>query len=222
MVAVTDDDFETLADSELSWRKLELHALAKELESAANRHGKGPMVRALTRGMATLLYAHWEGYCKAIFEAYLKLILRRKPRVSESADRLVLAHTQQLFRRIESGDSAAMEELISIARGTSTQRLRISQDKVVDTKSNLRYQVLENITSALGIPIANLITKKNMIDVQLCDTRNEIAHGRANFPSPQETLELHRNVLAMMEEIRDVTIGQVRSKGYRAISPAST
>lgn len=215
MSAVTDDDFETLADSELSWRKLELHALAKELESAARSHASGPKVRALTRGMATLLYAHWEGYCKAVFEGYLKLIIRRKPRVSEAADRLILAHAQQIVRRIESGDDAALSELVDIARGTSTQRLRISLDKVIDTKSNLRFQILDNITSSLGIPISSLVTKKNLIDVQLCDTRNEIAHGRASFPDPSEILALHRSVIAMMEEIRDLTIGQVRAKGYR-------
>ncbi|WP_174189948.1 MAE_28990/MAE_18760 family HEPN-like nuclease [Nocardia barduliensis] len=219
MTAVTDDDFESLADSELGWRKIELHAFAKELERATRGHTAGPTARALTRGMATLLYAHWEGYCKAVFEAYIKLILKRKPLVSEAADRLVLAHTQHILRRIDSGDSEALTELVSIARGTSTQRLRISQDKVVDTKSNLRFQVLESITTSLGIPIANLMTKKNLIDIQLCDTRNEIAHGRASFPDPRETLELHRNVIAMMEEIRDVTIGQVRSKGYRVSPP---
>ncbi|MEV0331878.1 MAE_28990/MAE_18760 family HEPN-like nuclease [Nocardia sp. NPDC050717] len=215
MTAVTDDDFETLADGELGWRRIELHAFAKELERATKGHSTGPTARALTRGMATLLYAHWEGYCKAVFEAYIKLILKRKPRVSEAADRLILAHTQQILRRIDSGDSEALTELVAIARGTSTQRLRLNQDKVVDTKSNLRFHTLESITSSLGIPITNLITKKNMIDTQLCDTRNEIAHGRANFPDPNEILELHRNVIAMMEEIRDVTIGQVRSKGYR-------
>ncbi|WP_131810481.1 MAE_28990/MAE_18760 family HEPN-like nuclease [Mycolicibacter heraklionensis] len=215
MSTVTDDDFESLADGELGWRRLELHALAKELEKAASAHGSGPTVRALTRGMSTLLYAHWEGYCKAVFTAYLKLILRRRPLVSEAADRLILAHTQQIVRRIDSGDTDALGELVAIVRGTSTQRLRISQDKIVDTKSNLRFQVLEDITSALGIPLTDLITKKNLIDVQLCDTRNEIAHGRASFPSPQETLDLHRNVVAMMEDIRDVTIGQVRLKGYR-------
>ncbi len=68
--------------------------------------------------------------------------------------------------------------------------------------------------TTLSLPIADFALKKNLIDKQLCDNRNEIAHGRASFPSAAETLELHRKVIEMMEEIRDVTIGQVRIKGY--------
>lgn len=164
--------------------------------------------------MSTLLYAHWEGYCKTVFEEYVRLIVRRKPLLVDAADSLVIAHTQQVLRRIESGDSDAISELVSIARGSSKQRLRITRDKIVDTRSNLRYQVLESIMKSLSLPIADLVLKKNLIDKQLCDNRNEIAHGRASFPSAAETLELHMTVIEMMEEIRDVTIAQVRMKGY--------
>ncbi|WP_368732157.1 MAE_28990/MAE_18760 family HEPN-like nuclease [Tsukamurella sputi] len=164
--------------------------------------------------MTTMLYAHWEGYCKTLFEEYIRLVLKRKPLLADSADGLVVAHTQHLLRRIESGDKQANLELAELARGGSTQRLRVNRDKVVDTKSNLRYVVLESIMTTLNLPLQDLALKRNMIDRQLCDSRNEVAHGRASFPSASETLTLHQMVIEMMEEMRDTAIGQIRCRGY--------
>ncbi|MDP0400382.1 MAE_28990/MAE_18760 family HEPN-like nuclease [Tsukamurella strandjordii] len=214
MAAVTDDEFETLLDEEMGWRRIELQALATRLQSEANTNPTSPIARALTRSMSTLLYAHWEGYCKAVFEAYMKLILKRKPLVCDAADSLAVAHIQQLLRRIESGDSAATDSLLSMVRGKSSERIRLNSEKIVDTKSNLRYRVLSDIMRSLNIPIDEFELKRNLIDVQLCDARNEIAHGRASFPPANEVLALHINVVEMMESMRDLSIGQVRTKRY--------
>ncbi|MFT4043823.1 MAG: MAE_28990/MAE_18760 family HEPN-like nuclease [Gordonia sp. (in: high G+C Gram-positive bacteria)] len=214
MAAVTDDEFETLLDEEMGWRRVELQALATRLQSEANTNPTSPIARALTRSMSTLLYAHWEGYCKTVFEAYMKLILKRKPLVCDVADSLAVAHIQQLLRRIESGDPAGTDSLLSMVRGTSSERIRLNSEKIVDTKSNLRYKVLSDIMRSLDIPIDEFELKRNLIDVQLCDARNEIAHGRASFPSANEVLTLHTHLVEMMESMRDLSIGQVRTKRY--------
>ncbi len=214
MAATTDEDFETFVDEELAWRRIELTALADQLNSAAKKSPSSPVARALARGVVTLLYAHWEGYCKAVFETYVKLIIKRKPLVSQAANSLVLAHVAHLLRRLDSGDQAAGLEIVRLARGASSERLRVAHDKIVDTKSNLRFAVFESIMSSLNLPISDFSTKRHLIDVQLCDHRNDIAHGRANFPEASHVLELHKTVIEMMESVRDLSIGQLRSKSY--------
>ncbi len=75
--------------------------------------------------------------------------------------------------------------------------------------------------TTLGIPRIEFETKQNLIDILLCDRRNEIAHGRASFPSCDDVLDLHKKVLGMMEALRSVTISEIRIKGYRHNGSAS-
>lgn len=215
MAVSTDADFENHLDEELAWRRIELSAYATQLQSASRQNPSSPLSRALSRGLATLLYAHWEGYGKIAFESYLKVVLKRKPVAREANDGLLTSHALQILRRMDAGDGQAAAELIELARGNSSTRLRLPQEKMVNTKSNLRHEVLEGIMEALGVPCDEFSTKKNLIDKLLCDRRNDIAHGRAYFPPPSEVLELHAEVLSMMEAIRDITIGQLRTQGYR-------
>ncbi|AKD98705.1 hypothetical protein XU06_19895 [Rhodococcus erythropolis] len=214
MATVTDEDFENFLDSELAWRRIELNALANHVASSSRANSTSPVARALTRGMITLLYAHWEGFCKSVFETYIKLVIKRKPLLTDAADSLVLAHVSHLIRRMDSGDIDAATELVGIARGGSSGRLRLAHDRIVDTKSNLRFAVFESIMNSLNIPVADFSTKRNLIDIQLCDHRNDIAHGRANFPKSGQVLDLHKQVIDMMETVRDLTIAQVRLKTY--------
>ncbi len=122
----------------------------------------------------------------------------------------------QLMRRLDSGDQKARAEISEIVRQTGQPRLNLGRAKLVDTKSNLRSQVLKEILQSLGVSNESFETKQRLIDVVLCDRRNEIAHGRANFPPPVEVLELVSQVLGMMEEIRDLAISQVTTKSYLA------
>jgi hypothetical protein len=215
MPVATDEDFEDHLDQDLAWRRSELQSLMAQLRHASATNPDSPAARALCRSTATLLYAHWEGYTRLAFETYLKLILRRKPFARDAADGLLVEHISQLQRRLHAGDEAARTDLVSLARGASTARLRLSQDRVVNTKSNLRFQVLQELLGTFGLSESEFVTKKNVIDVLLCDRRNEIAHGRDNFPSQDEVLELHKHVLTLIERLRDLLIGCVRSQAYR-------
>lgn len=213
MAVDTEEQFEDLLESELAWRRAELHALKSLLE--LERHGGDtPTGRALSRSMLAMLYAHWEGYSKAVLSAYLKFVLRRKPIAIDAAKGLLLAHARQIVRRYESGDTEASSEFLELVRGTSRSRLRIVEGRVIDTKSNLRFAVLQDILSALDLPIEDFATRENLIDALLCDRRNEIAHGRANFPTREAVLELHEKLLEMLQELRDLAVAHIRVKGY--------
>lgn len=214
MAASTDEEFDSILDDELAWRKIELHSLASQLERSARDNKDSPATRALARAMAALLYAHWEGFTKAVLDAYLRLILRRKPPAMRAADGLLMAHVDQLFKRMNSGDSSAQAEIVEMVRGGSSARLRLVRAKVVATGSNLRYSVLKNLFEVFGLPLDEFATKANLIDVLLCDRRNEIAHGRANFPEPTEVLALHKQVLEMMDDIRRSLQSSLQARGY--------
>jgi hypothetical protein len=165
--------------------------------------------------MSTMLYAHWEGYCKHLFDCYIRLILRQKPLAKDLNNSLAMQHIRHALLRANSGDLDGQERLLALLRGKSTERVRLVRASMSDTKSNLRYGTFCDLLNAFGVDEADFATKEKLIDSLLCDRRNVIAHGRASFPDPEDVLELRENVDWLMDHLRDVFVGQVRTKAYR-------
>ncbi|WP_182920439.1 MAE_28990/MAE_18760 family HEPN-like nuclease [Nocardioides cavernaquae] len=214
MTSLTDDAFEEALTDDLGWRRMELVHLKKALADAAAKSTDSPASRGLSRAMVAMCYAHWEGYSKNGLEHYAKLVSRRKPRISEVSDGFVLEHVHRLMKRIASGDREARTSLAAAIRGDSDERIKVDKSLLADTKANLRYSVLAQLFERGCIPLDAFELKANLIDVLLCDRRNGVAHGRALFVPPDQSLELCTEVLGLMESMRDVLIGQVRSKRY--------
>jgi hypothetical protein len=213
MAIATTDDLQDFLDEALSWRRVEMHAL-KGAVSAATAAGAGtPLARAMSRAGITLLYAHWEGYVREACKAYLSFVAKRRIRSSELNDGLLLTMLAALHRRMESGDDDARETMIELVRSGGAPRARLPRD-VVNTRSNLRHSVVEEVLSGVGLDSARFQTKAHLIDKSLCDSRNSIAHGRELFPSASDFEDLHSEVLRMMEDVRDHILSEARSSGY--------
>ncbi len=211
---MTDDDFEAALVDDLGWRRIELSHLKRALDEAAKRSADGPATRALSRAMVAMCYAHWEGYSKNALERYARLVTRRKPRLSEVAEGLVLEHIHRLVKRVASGDQYAKESLTKAIRGESDERLNVDKSLLTDTKANLRYATLTELFTRGCIPLEPFELKANLIDVLLCDRRNGVAHGRALFVPAADSLALCDDVFSLMEEMQDVLVTQVRTKRY--------
>lgn len=204
----------------LAWRKIELSALKTEIGRRTNgTASESPIGRALTRGGITLLYAHWEGYAKDAFAGYLEFLTRRRLKINELSDELLISTLGALHRKIGSGDPAAAAQLTEAVRRPGETRARIPKTGIVNTKSNLRHETLSSILSALGLDPMQYASRSHLVDKSLCDARNEIAHGRTNFPSAEQFVSLHSNILEMMEGIRDQILIAVKTEAYRASIP---
>lgn len=218
MSGLTDDDFESALGQDLGWRRIELSHLKDALDRSARLSADSPATRGLSRAMVAMCYAHWEGYSKNALERYARLVTRRKPKLSETSEGLILEHVHRLMRRIASGDSYAREAITNAIRGDSNERLNIDKSLLCDTKSNLRYGTLSELFRRGSIPLDAFALKANLIDVLLCDRRNDVAHGRALFVPAGESLDLCDEAITLMETVRDVLIAQVRAKRYLTAS----
>lgn len=221
MPALTDDDFEAALGDDLAWRKIELSHLKGALDRSARHSPDGPATRGLSRAMVAMCYAHWEGYSKNALERYALLVTKRRPKLSESGEGLVMEHVHRLVRRIASGDGHAREAMTKAIRGESTERLRIDRSLLADTKSNLRYGTLSDLFTRGCIPLDAFELKANLIDILLCDRRNDVAHGRALFVPASDSLDLCDETVELMEAMRDVLVAQVRGKGYLMAAAAT-
>lgn len=214
MAAVTDDAFEEALVDDFGWRRIELAHLKKCLEDAARQSLDGPATRGLSRAMIAMCYAHWEGYSKNALERYAQLVSKRKPKVSEASDGLVMEHLHRLMKRVTSGDAAARLAVMTAIRGVSDERVNVEKSVLSDTKANLRFAVLADLFERGCIPLVDFELRANLIDVLLCDRRNSVAHGRALFVPPDQSAELCDEVLGLMQTMQDVLVVQVRAKRY--------
>lgn len=216
MAINTHSDVEDRIDAALVWRRIEMLALRNEVERAAALSSASPLARALARAGVAMLYAHWEGFFKEACQAYLDFVAKRKPKVVDLNDGLLLSVLDALHKRMSSGDDVGAAAMLEAVR-TPTVRARIPR-QIINTKSNLRHEVAADILFSIGLEKSLFMTRSVLINKSLCDARNTIAHGRELFPSAEEIVVLHAEILQMMEDLRDVILGAARTGGYRVLA----
>jgi hypothetical protein len=79
----------------------------------------------------------------------------------------------------------AVQGLLSRAQITNKDTFR----KKVSTKSNLRSDVLYDLLAMCSLPATPFQVHEGFIDLQICDSRNEIAHGSGSAPSLELFIE---------------------------------
>lgn len=220
MTVRTVAELQNSLDDNLSWRRIELAVMATEIERAERTSPGAPLARALARSGIALLYAHWEGYTKDACQHYVDFVTMRKLRYGELSDGFVLTALRELLRRVFNGDPDAEIDLLEAVRRPAMARARIPRKTAVNTKSNLRHEVLIEILSLVGLPSQRVSTKRNLIDRSLCDARNDIAHGRDHYPTVESFTVLRTEVLEMLEWLRDGLLENARTQAYRANPPA--
>lgn len=213
----TVDELEDLLDNSLAWRKIELQALKTEIERAERNVPGAPLARALARGGVALLYAHWEGFVKEACQAYVDYVAKRKLLYKELNDGLLTSALTALQKKVATGSDVAKSAMLELVRTPESARARVPKSTIVDTKSNLRTEVLCDILTGVGFPVEAFQMKGNLIDLSLCDARNSIAHGRDHYPTEGDFTQLHAEILELMEDIRDLILSAVRLKSYRVV-----
>lgn len=214
MPARTVAELQDVLDASLAWRRIELSALRAEVERSAAKGPASPLARAMARSALAMLYAHWEGFVREGLTSYVEFLSRRKLKFKELNDGLLMTVFASLHRRISSGDESAAQLLVEAIRQPATSRVQIPRNNMVNTRSNLRFEVLCEILDSVGLDPTEFDTKAQLIDRSLCDARNEIAHGREQFPTPNDFSDLHDQVMSMMETVRDRVLAAARSKSY--------
>ena len=94
------------------------------------------------------------------------------------------------------------------------QRCSLPKD-AISTASNLSSEIFKEITHTLGIDFSPYSTKSVLIDTKLLKTRNEIAHGEYSIFDKEEYIELHREVIAMLDLFRNQIENAAINEDYK-------
>ncbi|MDO6676387.1 MAE_28990/MAE_18760 family HEPN-like nuclease [Tenacibaculum sp. 1_MG-2023] len=182
--------------SDYAWRRKELKLIKDQIPS-----NPSPKQNASLRFSVPILYAHWEGFVKNSCELYLEFVAKKHLKHNELKPQFVaLSLSKKLgdldIKHIEQ-KTKAVEFLISEIDKNSNMQTK----NVIQTKSNLRYSVFEEILFVIGIDESKFSHKKSLIN-DLVDSRNHIAHGEYLRVEYDAYHLMHDDVQVLMEQLK--------------------
>ncbi|NET59997.1 MAG: hypothetical protein F6K47_28770 [Symploca sp. SIO2E6] len=202
--------------SDLFWRKRELTEVKSLVASktvSEQRH------RALIRSGVCILYSHWEGFVKLAANSYLEYVrLQRLTYRELSTNFLALAMKQRLNEAKDTNKPSLYIPVCHFFLSELDQRCSLPKD-MISTASNLSSEILKEITDLLGIDFSHYSTKSVLIDTKLLKTRNEIAHGNYLIFDREEYMELHEEVIKMLDLFRNQVENAAIRQEYLKPSP---
>jgi hypothetical protein len=217
MTAKTEFELQELLDEEFAWRRKELSTIRADLNSAS-----GASRNALLRAGVALLYAHWEGFVKIASESYVQYVGRRRLKYKELCPGfLALALRNRLKTFSGNDDASAHVDFVQFLMGDLESNAHLPKLGVIKTGSNLNSKRLKVIVLTLGLDYSGFELKENLIDNQLLDSRNNIAHGRDLCPSLADFESLYQETTALLRNLKDQISNAVALRSYRASTNAS-
>lgn len=204
-------EFRSDMEDSLSWRVNEFLALKNLLRSDNNI----PIVKTLI----VMLYAHFEGFFKDCLECYIKYINSTDLVLSNFIDTIITASLSREYSSFEDFNKKC-KELTTVPPAEEflhryhrrreltkkfvsdylNKKVRIDE-KIINTKSNLDYGVLQENLYILGLDYNYFSDKQNNI-TKLVKLRNSVAHGSQREPIEFSEFEkIEEDILEIMEEI---------------------
>lgn len=189
----TDEDLASQLSRDLTWRIREISDLKSAVLSSDS------VARpALLRALVTIAYAHWEGHVKFSAQKYLVHIALRKITYS-SLDRQFLRN--DFLPRLAAISQKSIKEkgdLVDAILDGGMRRFVQINESLVNTKSNLNFDVLCDICRVCGIDSDIFSDYENFIDAILLRRRNSIAHGEDTFIDVNDLDPLTEQTVCLM------------------------
>ena len=210
MRPLTATDLHDLLDSELVWRRREMTLLVTTIKVAdlATRH-------SLVRAGVPLLYAHWEGFGRECFQRYLEHVSYKNLKYKDlQPSFLYLTSFGKIQEIVKAPAKTGVKIMPELAQAYSKVH-RNPFRKMIDTKSNLRFSVLEQLCSISGIPISKFTSDELFIIHDLCDARNEIAHGSASAPSETVFIQRRDKAFSLMTRLQTEIVNAAVNGSYK-------
>lgn len=182
----------------MGWRVKEV----SDLRIAA-RTARSLSESTVLRASVALLYAHWEGFIKCSSESYINFVECQRLPYRDLADCFVaIGMKGHLHLVTESKKSFATQSAVKFIFDHLDDRASLSIATAINTESNLKSVVFDNIARSIGIDTAYYEPSYNLIDKELVHRRNKVAHGERMDISRDDWVDLSNNVLVLMRNFK--------------------
>ncbi|MEC4682067.1 MAG: MAE_28990/MAE_18760 family HEPN-like nuclease [Nitrospirota bacterium] len=163
-----------------------------------------------------MLYAEWEGFIKEVLQLYLEYLQKRAIPQKDIRSEILAYAWSGSFRKLSSELTLSKKvELIkrfldSLDKGLNFEKKELE----IETKSNLRFKVLEDIAENLCLDISTIKEHEKKLDA-LVNRRNNIAHGGREQKISEEYIEENKSLIELiMDALESVLLDAIKSKKY--------
>ncbi|MDC2826652.1 MAE_28990/MAE_18760 family HEPN-like nuclease [Rodentibacter pneumotropicus] len=197
---------------DIAWRKKEITSLIFLIEKS-RKHEKN----ILMKSALVLFYSHWEGHIKSCSIAYLNFLNHQGIKYCHLKENF---HHLSLGENFRSGFSISkIQHQIELYKHLSTihdKAFKVKEENIIDTNSNLKYDILDTILLQLGFHSTLFSQKELFINEILLNNRNAIAHGelRDNKSIEDAYNEVKEHLLPLIEAFNTLVSNAVASSSY--------
>jgi len=200
-------------DEDMAWRIKELSILKTKIPRQ-----KGTEQDVLIRAGITTLYAHWEGFIKYAAECYLQFVSLRKLNDHQLDYCFVaLSSRKSINELIKTNKFKLQKEMIKNLLDNLENTASIPHENIINTKSNLNFEVFTDICTILGIDDSDYQLRQKAIDEQLLTQRNKIAHGKYLTIDYEEYISIYNLVIELIRNFKDDLLNAAVTEQYKKV-----
>lgn len=186
-------------DSRLQRRKRELTTI-KFLQTGIRREHE---LAAFRRLAVPVIYSHFEGFVKETATLFLELVVHRAPPLQRLPSSFFALTNWQTFLAAEGTSKIATKVAVIEAVKQNAGVAQFSTDHIIDTKGNLKSEVLAEVFATCGIPFGQFWElNASFIDNVLLRNRNLVAHGEMAEVDESTVTECREKVIVLMEQFK--------------------
>lgn len=214
---------------ESKWRQKELNSLHNLMMHIPNEEDK----RVYRKALITMLYAHFEGFCKSALRIYIRAINEEKLPCFKVNECIAASSLAEIFQAIDDPNKNC-DFFAGICPNKNTRRffrhhyfimelnnllnheVNLSQE-ILDTDSNLKIHVLGKILYEMGLSY-NLFDSHVGTISNLVDRRNYYAHGEnVSGIDEKNYLILLESTNVIINELKTILFNSLKNKLYLKI-----
>lgn len=209
----TVEALDELINRETSWRKHELTTALKLIKSSS-----GHVQIANIRAGVLLLYAHWEGWVKAVARLYIQYVNTKAISYNHLSEAFLGTALKTKMTEVDAATRPLKHnQFASFIRADLSKRAPLSE-QLIQTKGNLSSTVFVDILTRLGLDLRPEFTlRANLIDEELVERRNSIAHGNYLDLNADDYIKLRSKVMELLELFTDDVRNAASTGSYLAI-----
>lgn len=189
-------ELSNLLDEEIAWRRKELNIVKNYIPNERN-----PKQNAALRFNVPILYAHFEGFVKKSTEFYLEFVANKYLKHSELQSQFISLSLTKKIGLLEVKNIEDKTKIVDFIINESESKSNILTKNVIQTKSNLKYNILKEILYIIGIDETKFSHFETLIN-DLVDARNYIAHGdylKVDFDTYDNMYNDIQNVMVILK-----------------------
>lgn len=130
---------------------------------------------------------------------------------------VALSSRKSINELIKTNKFKLQKEMIKNLLDNLENRASIPYENIINTKSNLNFEVFTDICTILGIDDSKYQLRQKAIDEQLLTQRNKIAHGKYLTIDYEEYISIYNLVIELIRNFKDDLLNAAVTEQYKKV-----